>query len=178
MARVPKKPHVYEFLDGARVEASPGLPVLIPHATNDLESLKKTAKEKRVNKVEQEARTPVTKMTIERIAFKARKMLTIDWDSGWKSGDAVDAFVRIRPPPEATDQQVQQVRREVFQAGAAAIRILPRQKAAVLVEKKDENVRKRETHREACLALVETVATRDREALKTEVEAVMAKVGL
>jgi hypothetical protein len=132
---------------------------------------------KHAKTTEQEARTPVTKMTIERVSFGARKLVTIDWDSGWKSGDAADAFVRIRPPPEATDQQVEQVRREVFQAGAKAIRILPRQKAAVIVEKKEET-RKRETHREACLALVETAATQDREALKTEVEAVMAKVGM
>lgn len=126
---------------------------------------------------------PGVRCKVTVVPLKARPMQTVEWDvnEGWDvpDGSAFDgAFVRIRPPANATDDDVHQVRAAVVLAGALAIRTLPRPRATPETKASREAPRQRETHRQACQALVATVATQDRPALEREVEAVMVKVGL
>ena len=88
------------------------------------------------------------------------------------------AYVRIKPHPSATDEEVEQMREAVVKAGAAAVRVMPIPKAAILTKEAREAPAPRETLREACMVLVETVASQDREALRVKVEAVLAKAGV
>ena len=119
-----------------------------------------------------------TGFRIDILPHAARRLLTIDWDTKWDPEDARDAFVRLRPPATATDEQVEKVRQDVVLAGCKAVRVLPRPRGEVLTQEAKSAPRTRETLREACLSLVETVATRDREKLREEVESVLVRVGL
>ena len=88
------------------------------------------------------------------------------------------AYVRIDPPAWATDEQVERARFLVAQAGACAVRVLPRPRAAPMVREAREPARARETLREAVLAVSGGVASSDRAALDRVVEGVLGKVGL
>lgn len=86
-------------------------------------------------------------------------------------------IVRLIPPNTATDEQVAKVRESI--ADAAAIRVMPRRKAAVIVA--TEELPERGAHkraREIVSQLVGESNTRDRAALQAFCEQVMSRVGL
>jgi hypothetical protein len=87
------------------------------------------------------------------------------------------ALVKLTPHPSATDQEVENSRQEIVKAGAVAVRVMPRQRSAVITEAARAEAPARESIRQACEALVEQVSSRDKDALRKVVEDVLSKVG-
>lgn len=118
----------------------------------------------------------------------ARELVTIGPDAPIWKVDLAGAFrtddlcagkiVRLIPPHDATDEQVAGVRAAV--ASAAAVRLMPRRRVAVVVEEKAQGMGT-SAHRRArdvVLQMVEEANTRDRSALRAFCEQVMARAGM
>ena len=93
-------------------------------------------------------------------------------------GSLQGAYVRIKPLPGSADEDVERMRAVLLEAGVAAVRVMPVQRAAIMTKETREVPPPRETLRGACMALVETVASQDRGALRAGVERVLGKVGV
>lgn len=89
------------------------------------------------------------------------------------------AFVRILPPHEASDAQIEAVRLAAQLGGAASIVVAPRAKGAGVVLKDATADRPTVTSsREVVMFMVQTANTRNRPALAALVETLIAKAGL
>lgn len=91
--------------------------------------------------------------------------------------DAEGAIVRLRPPIEATDADVERVRAIFYERKAARVTVLPRPKAEVVPAAAASRVRACGA-REAVLSLVGDSNSGDKDALRKLCEAVMAERGL
>lgn len=89
---------------------------------------------------------------------------------------APGSFVRLRPPPTASDVLIEEVRASALAQGAKAVRVVPKARASVLV--KSEAQAPDATAREVVLAMVAEANTKDRPALLALAEKTMAKVKL
>lgn len=116
---------------------------------------------------------------VQMVSFEeSRRLVTIDWGLGWRSAEVAGAFVRVRPSADATDEEVEQLRRQIVLAGAAAIRILPKPRAKVMVAGAREPAAPRETLRRACEEIAGAVASKDKVAMLALVETTLNRVGL
>jgi hypothetical protein len=123
---------------------------------------------------------------VSRVPLDSRNLITVlpDWPI-WKGTvskkalDATGAIVRIRPPPEATDEDVERVRALMLMKGAERVGVLPRPRAELVPAAVAEAARgKAYGARQAVLSLVEESNSKAREALSALCEKIMAEVGL
>jgi hypothetical protein len=117
--------------------------------------------------------------SIKEVRINALKFLTIaEDDPVWEGSELGNvphaAFVRLRPPPNATDETIARVK-AFFPY--ARVRTLPRRKAQVVTEQKKSKPTY-QTIRATVLIMVEEANTRDREALKKLTESTLVEVGL
>ena len=109
-----------------------------------------------------------------------RRLITIE-PEGLRTGESLrlrGAYVRVRTALDATDADVERVRAEVVAAGALAVRVMPRSKQQVIADKAKEPAKPRETLRQACVACMGAVVSKDPAALSRLVEATLNRVGL
>jgi hypothetical protein len=86
-------------------------------------------------------------------------------------------FVRVEPPEGASDEVVEHLRKRLELGGAAAVRVMPRRRGAVVPAAALSKLGRFGT-REVVLQLVEAARTTDRAALREAVEAALAASGL
>jgi hypothetical protein len=88
-------------------------------------------------------------------------------------------FVRVQPPADATDEQIERVRELAILFGFGAVKVVvqPRRRAAVITLPK-EGRRLHQTARAVVGQLVDESNVEDRAALQQFVEQVMGKEGL
>lgn len=86
------------------------------------------------------------------------------------------AIVRLRPPENATDDTVQEIRAFFLKYGAAKVIVLPRPRSELLPSKVEKA--KAQGAREAVTALVAESNSQDKKALEKLCEKVMSEVGL
>jgi hypothetical protein len=114
---------------------------------------------------------------VRAFAIESPELITIEPGQDWRGMRIEGSYVRFRQSVETTDQEVEIARDELLKRGAVAVRVMPRPKTAVLMRAEVRD-RTRETLRGACLAIVEASASRDKAALRAEVEAVLSKEGI
>jgi hypothetical protein len=121
-----------------------------------------------------------SKEPVQEIRIEALKFLTIaEDDAVWEHEGPFDgadtyAFVRIRPPAEATDAHVARVK-SFFPK--ARVRVLSRSKPQVVPEQKKVKATTLGI-RETVIMMVQEANTADREALSRLAERVLSEVGL
>lgn len=134
---------------------------------------------------------PGTRRVEERLVEGARPFFTIGPEAFvWKVleaehlGTAIGAlvqlrgaFVRLEPPPESTDEEVARVRRLCEEHGAVRVQVLPRRRAAEVLDAPRER-RPHPRVRDVVRAMVEEARAEDRDALRQFTDAVMARRGL
>jgi hypothetical protein len=89
-----------------------------------------------------------------------------------------NVIARVIPPPDATDEQVEEVRTKML-VEAAAVRVLPRRRAGVVTEA--PRAPERSAHkraREIVGAMIDEANTADRVALRAFAEEVMGRANL
>lgn len=95
----------------------------------------------------------------------------------WKPG--AGAIVRLRPPADASDADVERASEYFRKAGAERVTVLPRPRAEVIpAEAHERSPEKALGARDAVLSLVAESNSKDKEALAKLCERVMAEVGL
>ena len=101
-------------------------------------------------------------------------------DPAWASLETADlpdaAFVRLKPPETATDEQVAALRNALRKRGAV-VRVMPRPRRAILPVSKSTTMVKASV-RDVVLKLVSDARCRRPEALSQLVESVLSEVGL
>lgn len=129
-------------------------------------------------------RSIVTRVTI--VARKVKdpfELVTIEADDPVWTCNRIEkaikhcqaAFVRIRPPADATDDRIEEVVRCV-RLYALVVQVATKPKAGVLIE--SDKVHAKQTARDVVLQLVESANSKDKEVLRTRVEETLGKVGL
>ena len=119
---------------------------------------------------------------VREIAIDGRRLLTVRPDSPWWAGrHAISglegAIVRLKPPTDATDAEIEQLRRSLVAAGAR-VSTLPRQRAELLPEKATIAERPRPRGiRETVRAMAAESASRDGEELAKTCDAILDEVG-
>lgn len=103
-----------------------------------------------------------------------RDHTTVDWFDL----DVKGAFVRLSPPAEATDVMVTTLKRACELAGALAVRALPRERNMVVVQDKAKGTGEHRSIRKTVETMVEEANTKNRDALRTEVQKLLSEVGL
>ena len=88
------------------------------------------------------------------------------------------AFVRLRPPPGTPDGMVEEVKRQCSRAGALAVVVVRAAKEQPLVADAKRPSVARESLREAALAVMRGLASRDPAMLEKQVERTLAEAGL
>lgn len=88
------------------------------------------------------------------------------------------AIVRLRPPPEADEKLVEQIKVAIAAAGAARIKVEVQQAAVLPTEAVDKGTPTKSSAREVVLQLVAEANSTDPAALKDVCERVMAEKGL
>jgi hypothetical protein len=116
---------------------------------------------------------------IKEVRIDALKFLTLDEDDPvWEGSELGNvphaAFVRLRPPPSATDERIVQVK--AFFPNSR-VRVLPRRKAQVVVDQRKSKPT-HQTIRETVQLMVQEANTNDRDALTKLTEATCDEVGL
>jgi hypothetical protein len=86
-------------------------------------------------------------------------------------------FIRIDPPPDASDEYIEVIRKALLTGGALAVRVMPRPRKLVTPGVATER-RERAGARDVVLRMVEESNSRDREKLRATVETVMGKAGI
>lgn len=122
---------------------------------------------------------------------KARELLTVSEGSALWVGvpgpyvagvHAVDdikgAIVRLKPPPDATDEKVEQAREALLRSGAAAVRVMPRQRKDVVPQKAKRDPVPLRGPREVVMEMAEQANTEDKAALKSLLEDALSAAGL
>jgi hypothetical protein len=116
------------------------------------------------------------------ILLDTRELLTVgEGDEVWwtfSMSVSPGAIVRLQPPPEATDEEIERMKRELLRLGAAAVRAMPRRLGSVVPQVEARAVKASEGARQAAMALVDEAHTRDRDALRDAVEVSLAASGL
>ena len=91
-------------------------------------------------------------------------------------------FVRVEPPEGESDERVALLVSSLREAGAAAVRVMPRRRRSVVPQRmfptEDGGAAPGVTVRATVQALVERANTRDRDALRAAVESALAASGL
>lgn len=127
-------------------------------------------------------RRPPEKSPIVVSIEDSRRLVTIGTDAAvWGDRQAVlpierGCLVRIEPPASVADADVEHVQLRCELAGAAAVVVLPRRKAAVVVKPKERKPHAR--GRELVHRMVEESNFDDKADLHEFVENIMARVGL
>lgn len=83
------------------------------------------------------------------------------------------SIVRVRPPPDASDSRVEEVRRAI--TGTAALRVMPRRRKQVVVKRVHA---KQRGARAIAMQLVDEANTVDRDALRVVVDEALSGAGL
>lgn len=116
----------------------------------------------------------------EVVPVVARALLTIGEDhrawSGRPYAVRPGTIVRLHPPPDATDMQVEELRAALLAIEGVVIKDVPRRRARVVLEPTKEVPA--EGARQAAMQLVEAAATSDRAALRAAVEEALGAGGL
>lgn len=117
----------------------------------------------------------------------SRRLVTVAIDdSCWRSDAQTipfveGAIVRMRPPIDATDERIEELRKDFIRHGAVRVFALPRPRAEVLPGGKEDVVlpkAKAMSARAAVMSLVDESNSKDKESLRALCEKVMSKVGL
>ena len=123
---------------------------------------------------------------VRSVAVQARPLYTFDSKHPvWKLDTAVDctriagAIVRLEPPAELTDVQIDNVRSAFVAAGAVAVRMLPKLSAGqVVAPERTEDRSSVASVRSVVMKMVDEARVTDREAVRSIVEKVLAEEGL
>lgn len=130
---------------------------------------------------------------VEKFVEGARAFVTIGpehrtWDAGKvdENGDVVEApldvapgsFVRVEPPPGASDEDVASVRAACEKLGAIRVVVLPRRRAAVVTAPREKRPHRKAREVVGELVKEANLPEEDREAVRALCEGVMAKVGI
>lgn len=91
---------------------------------------------------------------------------------------AAPRIVRLKPPPEVDDATIEAIRLKLEHAGALAVKVLPRRRAAVVPEEAKRVPVAHRTIREIVSDLVASAPTQDRERLTASVNRALSKAGL
>jgi Fe2+ transport system protein FeoA len=120
----------------------------------------------------------------KRVTVDTRVLITAKgalWSEPWadRSEDITGAIVRVQPPTDAQEHAIEELRRRLLEMGAAAVRVLPVRRAAVITaETKLQAKRARTSARAEASKLVEEANTSDRDALARVVEASLVAAGI
>ena len=129
----------------------------------------------------------------ERLVEGARAFVTIGpehrtWDAGKvdENGDVVEAsldvapgsFVRVEPPPGASDEDVASVRAACEKLGAIRVVVLPRRRAAVVTAPREKRPHRKAREVVGELVKEANLPEEDRAALSELTEAIMSRCGL
>lgn len=125
---------------------------------------------------------PPTMLNVEEHVFgRASALLTVGADHAAWGGRreelgrvAPGSFVRVFPPEGASDGDVEAVCRAL--GDGCRVRVMPRERAAATPVLAEASPRR--SARDVCLALVEEVVSRDRDALRALAEEIMAEAGI
>lgn len=132
------------------------------------------------------------KRTANRLSVREKKVAALElvtlrpdakaWKAKTLKGLAQKEFVagsfwRLQPPHDVTDDRIDQVKRALEKAGAAVVRVEPRQIGPAVVKPRKKE-RRRESIRQAIDRLITEAHTEDRDALREEVEQAIAAEGL
>jgi hypothetical protein len=114
---------------------------------------------------------------VEGLGFYTVDVMHPIWTEDVHTDKGFAEFVRIHPPPTATDEQVEFVRRHFRDAGALDVQVLARPKAQVVT---DQATVKYETKgiRATVEAMVIEANTHDRDALSAVVQETLSAVKL
>lgn len=122
----------------------------------------------------------------EKLVEGARAFVTIGpddtrWTLGWDSSADVStlgAFVRLEPPPDASDETVALMRREAERKALRVI-VLPRRRASVVTAPREKRVHRRARDVVGALIAEANLPTEeDRVALRVLCDGVMGKRGI
>ena len=112
---------------------------------------------------------------------EARELITIDIESdvwaGTKPFVSRGAIVRIRPPHEATQTQIDELIAVCIEQGAERVRVEARRRAPKIVAS-SQLCSARSSIREVVITMCEEANSRDRQALRTFVDDVMNRAGI
>jgi hypothetical protein len=112
---------------------------------------------------------------------EARELVTIDSESdvweGAKPWVSRGAIVRIRPPHDATQRQIDELTAACIEQGAERVRVEARQRAPKIVASSQLRPAK-SSIREVVNAMCEEANSRDRQALLSFASDVMDRVGI
>lgn len=115
----------------------------------------------------------------------ARELYTVPVDSPIWGGSPPTrlsrfegAIVRLRPPEQATDDAIEEIRGFFLKHGAVKVVVMPRPRAELLPSKAPRAQAKAVGAREAVVGLVEESNSKDKGALRKLCEHVMGEVGL
>lgn len=87
-------------------------------------------------------------------------------------------IVRLRPPPDAEDSKIEEIRRACIEAGALAVKVLPKRKADVVPSVERAAAPARSSVREVVTKLVEVASVSDRQKLGAVVDAALSRAGI
>lgn len=112
---------------------------------------------------------------------EARELITIDIESDvWEGAKPLvsrGAIVRIRPPHNATQKQIDELTAACIEQGAERVRVEARQRAPKIVAGSEPRPAK-SSIREVVILMCEEANSRDRQALRIFVEDVMNRAGI
>jgi len=148
---------------------------------------KKSAAVEAIELIREHGVTPEIKpgFDVRSVPLASPKLIEIDqhsdvWERVFFPGTLVDmrAYFKLQPPEGVSEETIEKVRSKLFEKGALAVRVMPIARTAKIVSATRETAKVRETLREACCAIVETLQSKDRDALSKVVESAMSKVGI
>lgn len=110
---------------------------------------------------------------------KAESMVVFDEQSPvWKTkklgGRAT--FVTLKPPPDASDSLIDEIKTQLYALGARVVNVHAKQKALTVIEQEKRSAST--DVRKVVMTMVEEANTKDRDALRVRVEHSLAAVGL
>jgi hypothetical protein len=131
------------------------------------------------------ARPSVSRETVRRVPVRSRELVTVHPDSPLWKGEAASfldldgAIVRIRPPYEATQPMIDDVRAWFLRAGASKVTLLPSPRPELLPGAACiQRPKAAASARDAVLQVAREVASKEPERLLELCEKIMGEEGL
>lgn len=115
---------------------------------------------------------------VSRMQVSSRKVVTLDGWEGTAALNVVGAIVRVNPPATSTDEQVADVKKRLIDAGAVAVKVMPRASAGSVVKPQTEDRSSVMTVRGTVMGMIDEARVVDRDALRAVVEEALVQEGL